>query len=59
MGVRDNVAYVRMFGGCQGCGMASTTLYEVVEKEIKASVPEIVSVVDVTRHALGTNPYYK
>lgn len=56
--VRDGVVYVRMLGGCQGCGMASVTLTEGVEQAIKATVPEIREIVDVTHHAAGQNPYY-
>jgi Fe/S biogenesis protein NfuA len=56
--VRDRVAYVRMLGGCQGCGLASVTLTQGVERAIKEAVPEIIAVIDVTRHAQGTNPYY-
>ncbi len=57
--VQDGILYVRMFGGCQGCGMASFTLTEGVQKAIKEAVPEIQQVVDVTHHAAGTNPYYQ
>ena len=39
--VRDNVAYVRMSGGCQGCGLAALTLREGVERTIKQAIPEI------------------
>jgi len=56
--VRDNVVYIRMFGGCQGCGMANETLTLGVEKTIKEAMPQITQVVDVTHHAAGTNPYY-
>lgn len=56
--VRDGVVYVRMLGGCQGCGMASVTLTQGVEQAIKAALPEIHEVVDITHHAAGENPYY-
>jgi Fe-S cluster biogenesis protein NfuA len=52
-------AYIRMEGGCQGCGMANVTLKEGVEVEIKKVVPTIREVLDVTDHAGGTNPYYQ
>ena len=51
--------YIRMEGGCQGCGMANVTLKEGVEVEIKNIVPTIREVLDVTDHAGGTNPYYQ
>lgn len=56
--VDDGVAYVRMLGGCQGCGLASMTLNQGIATAIKDRVPEITDVVDVTDHAQGTNPYY-
>jgi Fe/S biogenesis protein NfuA len=57
--VDDSIAYVRLSGGCQGCGMASVTLSQGVEAEILDSVPEISEVIDVTDHASGANPYYE
>jgi Fe/S biogenesis protein NfuA len=57
--VKDNVAYVAMGGGCQGCGMAKVTLSQGVDVMIKDAVPEIVDIVDVTDHAVGKNPFYK
>jgi len=57
--VEDDAAYLRLSGGCAGCGMAAVTLSEGIEVAIKKSVPEIVKIVDVTDHAAGTNPYYE
>ena len=56
--VVDNVAYLRLMGGCQGCGHAAATLSEGIIAAIQSAVPEIVDVVDVTAHAEGANPYY-
>ena len=56
--VRENTVYVRMGGGCQGCGMAGVTLTQGIERMIKESVPEIDEIVDVTNHAAGDDPYY-
>jgi Fe-S cluster biogenesis protein NfuA len=56
--VKDNVAYIRLEGGCQGCGMADVTLKQGVEVAIKNKVPAIVSVLDTTDHAGGSNPYF-
>lgn len=58
VGVQDNVAYLRLMGGCQGCGHASITLTRGIVTAIQLAVPEITDVVDVTAHAEGTNPYY-
>jgi Fe/S biogenesis protein NfuA len=59
LGVENNVAYVQLGGGCQGCGMANVTLKQGIEVAVKEAVPEIVAVVDSTDHASGTNPYFK
>jgi Fe/S biogenesis protein NfuA len=57
--VEDGVAYLRLGGGCVGCGMATVTLSQGIEVAIRDAVPEIERVVDVTDHASGTNPYYE
>lgn len=57
--VEDEVAYLRLGGGCQGCGMASVTLNQGIEIAIKEAVPEIERIVDVTDHASGANPYFE
>jgi Fe-S cluster biogenesis protein NfuA len=57
--VQDDTVYIRLEGGCQGCGMADVTLKQGVATEIQAAVPTINSVLDVTDHAGGTNPYYQ
>ena len=57
--LEGQTAYLRLGGGCQGCGMASVTLTQGIEVAIMQAVPEIVSVVDVTDHASGTNPFFE
>ncbi len=57
--VQDNIVYVQLAGGCQGCGMAAVTLKQGIERMLRESFPQIVEVVDVTDHARGTNPYYQ
>ncbi len=52
------VAFLRLSGGCQGCGMARATLSQGIEVAIRDAVPEIVGVVDVTDHASGLNPFF-
>ena len=56
--VQDDVAYISMGGGCQGCGMADVTLKHGVEAMIMEAVPDIREVLDTTDHAAGANPYY-
>ncbi|MGH9297382.1 MAG: NifU family protein [Acidimicrobiales bacterium] len=55
----EGTAYVRMLGGCQGCGLASVTLSQGITVAIQDAVPEVTSVLDVTDHASGENPYYE
>ena len=56
--VKENSAYLEFGGGCQGCGMIDVTLKQGVEVMIKAQIPEIEAIYDVTDHAEGSNPYY-
>jgi len=58
-GIEGTTAYLRLGGGCQGCGMATVTLSQGIEVAITQAVPEIIQVVDVTDHASGTNPYFE
>jgi Fe-S cluster biogenesis protein NfuA len=57
--VEGDAVYLRLSGGCAGCGMAAVTLGQGIEVAIFGSVPEITRVIDVTDHAAGTNPYYE
>jgi Fe/S biogenesis protein NfuA len=57
--VDDDTAYLRLSGGCQGCGMAAVTLSQGIEVAIRDHIPEITRVVDVTDHASGDNPYFE
>ena len=57
--VEQGTAYLRLGGGCQGCAMATVTLSQGIEATIIQAVPEITSVVDVTDHQSGTNPYFE
>jgi Fe/S biogenesis protein NfuA len=57
--VNDLSIYLRLSGGCQGCGMAKATLSQGIEVILREAIPEIADVVDVTDHADGANPYYQ
>jgi Fe/S biogenesis protein NfuA len=57
--VEEGTAYLKLSGGCQGCAMATVTLSQGIETAIVRAVPEITSVVDVTDHQSGTNPYFE
>jgi Fe/S biogenesis protein NfuA len=57
--VKDDTIYVRLGGGCQGCGMVDVTLRQGIEVLLREEIPEIQRVVDTTDHASGNNPYYQ
>ena len=57
--VRKNSVYLRLGGGCQGCGAADVTLRQGIERSIRETIPEIGEILDTTDHAAGRNPYYQ
>jgi NFU1 iron-sulfur cluster scaffold homolog, mitochondrial len=57
--VRKNAVYLRLGGGCQGCGSAHMTLKMGIEKAIREQIPEVGEILDTTDHAAGRNPYYQ
>lgn len=56
--VQDGVVSMLMSGGCQGCAASAATLRGGVETMIRAAVPEVRDIIDVTDHASGETPYY-
>lgn len=56
--VKNTTIYLRMGGGCQGCGMADVTLKQGIQRLIKKYVPQVTEILDTTEHAAGRNPYY-
>jgi Fe-S cluster biogenesis protein NfuA len=56
--VKKNNVYIRLGGGCQGCGAADVTLKQGIEKAIRDLVPRVGEILDTTDHAAGRNPYY-
>lgn len=57
--VKKNAVYLRLGGGCQGCGSANMTLKMGIEKAIREQIPEVGEILDTTDHAAGRNPYYR
>ena len=57
--VKENIAYLRLGGGCQGCGMVNVTLKQGIEATLKEEIPQLAGVIDQTDHAGGSNPYYQ
>jgi len=57
--VKENIAYLRLGGGCQGCGMVNVTLKQGIEATLKEEIPQLAGVIDQSDHAGGNNPYYQ
>jgi Fe-S cluster biogenesis protein NfuA len=56
--VKRNNVYIRLGGGCQGCGAADVTLKQGIERAIRDLAPAVGEILDTTDHASGRNPYY-
>ena len=56
--VKRNNVFLRLGGGCQGCGAADVTLKQGIEKAIRGLAPSVGEIMDTTDHASGRNPYY-
>jgi Fe/S biogenesis protein NfuA len=58
VGVEGHDVFLRLLGGCQGCGLAAVTLRQGIERILRSMIPELGQIVDVTDHASGSDPYY-
>jgi len=59
VGVEGQDIYLKLGGGCQGCGMAQVTLTQGIETSLRQAIPEIGNIIDATDHAFGSNPYFE
>jgi len=59
VGVEGRDVYVRLLGGCQGCGLASVTLRQGIEQILRRMIPDLGQIIDVTDHQAGTSPFYE
>lgn len=57
--VENGIVHLRMSGGCQGCAASAVTLQQGVETLLRAALPAIREIVDVTDHARGRTPFYR
>jgi Fe-S cluster biogenesis protein NfuA len=57
-GVTGGWIRVRLEGGCQGCSLAEVTLRQGIEPVLRARLPEMTGLVDVTEHEEGTDPFF-
>jgi Fe-S cluster biogenesis protein NfuA len=49
---------IRLEGGCQGCSLAEVTIRQGVEPLLRARLPGVTGVIDVTDHEAGTDPFF-
>jgi NFU1 iron-sulfur cluster scaffold homolog, mitochondrial len=56
--VEGRDVHVEMGGGCQGCASSRMTLKYGVESAIRRIAPQVGSIVDVTDHTAGANPFF-
>ena len=49
---------VKLGGGCQGCGMANSTVTAGIEKTLVELVEGVEHVLDITDHASGESTYF-
>lgn len=57
--IKEGIVYLNFGGGCQGCSQITLTVKEGVERQLLNEFPSLKSVVDVTDHSAGKNPFYK
>ncbi len=57
-GGTDGWIRVRLEGGCQGCSLAEVTIRQGIEPLLRARLPAMTGLADVTDHEAGTEPFF-
>jgi Fe-S cluster biogenesis protein NfuA len=57
-GAEDGWVRIRLDGGCQGCSLAEVTLRQGIEPLLRARLPDMAGLIDVTDHGAGTQPFF-
>jgi Fe-S cluster biogenesis protein NfuA len=57
-GAGDGWIKVRLEGGCQGCSLAEVTIRQGIEPLLRARLPAMTGLIDVTDHEAGTDPFF-
>jgi Fe-S cluster biogenesis protein NfuA len=57
-GVDQGRVRIRLEGGCQGCSLAEVTLRQGIEPLLRARLPGLAGLIDVTDHQAGTEPFF-
>ncbi|MED5552077.1 MAG: NifU family protein [Actinomycetota bacterium] len=56
--LEGSTVLIKLGGGCQGCGMANASVTAGIEKTLTELLEGIDSVLDITDHTSGENPYF-
>ena len=57
-GAADGWIRIRLEGGCQGCSLAEVTIRQGIEPLLRARLPAMTGLIDVTDHEAGTEPFF-
>ena len=57
-GADEGWVRIRLEGGCQGCSLAEVTVRQGIELLLRARLPDLIGLTDVTDHEAGTQPYF-
>ena len=57
-GAENGWIRVRLEGGCQGCSLAEVTIRQGIEPLLRARLPAMTGLADVTDHEAGTDPFF-
>jgi Fe-S cluster biogenesis protein NfuA len=57
-GTEDGWIRISLDGGCQGCSLAEVTVRQGIEPLLRARLPGVIGVLDVTDHQAGTQPFF-
>ncbi len=57
-GAEDGWIRIRLEGGCQGCSLAEVTVRQGIEPLLRARLPAMTGLADVTDHEAGTDPFF-
>jgi Fe-S cluster biogenesis protein NfuA len=49
---------IRLSGGCQGCSLAEVTIRQGIEPLLRARLPAMTGLIDITDHEAGTDPFF-
>jgi Fe-S cluster biogenesis protein NfuA len=54
----DGWVRIRLEGGCQGCSLAEVTVRQGIEPLLRARLPGMIGILDITDHEAGTQPFF-